>query len=80
MILMAKKWKVLWFGDIDSNGNPINDEISRIMDIEKQLNMYESKGWKIYPESFNVNVEGESYIMLASISKELQKMKREKKS
>jgi len=77
---MAKKWKVLWFGDIDSNGNPINDEISRIMDIEKQLNMYESKGWKIYPESFNVNVEGESYIMLASISKELQKMKREKKS
>lgn len=77
---MAKEWKVLWFGDIDSNGNHINDELSRILDIEKQLNMYESKGWKIYPESFSVNVEGEGYVILASISKEVQKKEKENKS
>jgi len=76
---MAKKWKVLWFGDIDSNGNPINDELSRIMDIEKQLNMYESKGWKIYPESFTLNVEGEGYIILASISEKMQKKEEKRK-
>jgi hypothetical protein len=78
---MAKEWKVLTFGDRNSNGNLIRDELDRIMDIEKRLNMYESNGWKIYPESFTVNVEGEGYIMLASISEEIQKKaEKEKKS
>jgi hypothetical protein len=80
VILMTKEWRVLWFGDRDSDGNPIRDELSRILDIEKQLNLYESKGWKIYPESFTVNVEGEGYIMLASLSKEVQKDEKEEKS
>lgn len=70
---MAKEWKVITFGDRDLNGNPIKDELDRIMDIEKRLNTYENKGWKIYPESFTVNVEGEGYIMLASISDKKQK-------
>lgn len=75
---MAKEWRVLWFGDRDSNGNLIVDELSRILDIEKQLNMYESKGWKIHPESFSKNVEGNGYIILASLSEEVQN-KEEKK-
>lgn len=70
---MAKEWKVITFGDRDLNGNPIKDELDRIMDIEKRLNIYENKGWKIYPESFIVNIEGEGYIMLASISGKDQK-------
>ncbi|MGF7118368.1 hypothetical protein [Methanobacterium oryzae] len=76
---MAKEWRVLWFGDRDSNGNPIVDELSRILDIEKQLNMYESKGWKIYPESFSKNVEGNGYIMLASLTEEAQEKKKKEK-
>lgn len=77
--LMAKEWRVLWFGDRNYQGNPIIDELGRIIDIEKQLNMYEQKGWKIYPESLTVNLEGDGYIMLASASEEVQKKEKEKK-
>lgn len=79
VILMTKEWRVLWFGDRDSDGNPIRDELSRILDIEKQLNLYESKGWKIYPESFSKNVEGNGYIILASASEEIQKEEKKRK-
>jgi hypothetical protein len=75
---MTKEWRVLWFGDRDSNGNPIVDELSRILDLEKQLNMYESKGWKIYPESFSKNIEGNGYIMLASLSEEVENEEKKK--
>ena len=73
VILMAKEWKVLSFGAVNSDGNPIRDELDRILDIEKRLNIFERKGWKIYPESLTANIEGEGYIMLASVSDEAQK-------